>query len=140
MVYAILGIDNIKTIDTLILLSKDKDSDIRDWATFGIGTQLETDTKTIQEALWGKVNDKDESTRFEAIFGLAKRKDENIRTVLKSELQKIDEFGSLILEAIEEFNDAAFISLIEEQIKNKETKKVNENWLLDTLEKLKQSE
>jgi len=138
LVSAILTIDKTKPIITLIQLTKDKDSDIRDWATFGIGTQIETDNPIIRETLWKRINDSDENTRFEAIIGLAKRKDEKIKDVLKNELLKIDEFGSLILEAIEEFNDKEFIILIEEQIKrNKVLKKVNEDWLLETLEKLK---
>ncbi|WP_337964809.1 hypothetical protein [uncultured Flavobacterium sp.] len=139
LVYAILAIDKNKTINTLIELSKDKDSDIRDWATFGIGTQIETDTQIIREALWERINDTDTTTRLEAIVGLAKRKDENIKKILKKELLEIDEFGSLILEAIEEYNDKDFILLIEEQIeRNQKLKKVEEDWLLETLEKLKQ--
>ncbi|RKR08581.1 hypothetical protein C8C83_0164 [Flavobacterium sp. 90] len=139
LVNAILAIDKTKTIDILIELSKDKDSDIRDCATFGIGTQIETDTQIIREALWERINDTDNTARLEAIVGLAKRKDENIKKILKKELLEIDESGSLILEAIEEYNDKDFIFLIEEQIKrNKKLKKVDEDWLLETLEKLKQ--
>lgn len=140
LVSAILAIDKTKPINTLIQLTKDKDSDIRDWATFGIGTQIETDNLIIRETLWERINDSDENTRFEAIFGLAKRKDQKIKDILKNELLKIDEFGSLILEAIEELNDKEFIALIEEQIKkNKVLKKVNEDWLVETLEKLKKT-
>lgn len=140
LVSAILEIDKTKPINTLIQLTKDKDSDIRDWATFGIGTQIETDNLIIRETLWERINDSDENTRFEAIIGLAKRKDQKIKDILKNELLKIDEFGSLILEAIEELNDKEFIALIEEQIKkNKVLKKVNEDWLVETLEKLKKT-
>ncbi|MEA9411932.1 hypothetical protein [Flavobacterium sp. PL02] len=139
LVFCLLSIDKSKPIDTLIELSRDKDSTIRNWATFGIGTQIETDNKIIRNALWEKVGDKDKITRFEAIVGLAKRKEEKIREILKNELLRIDEHGSLILEAIEEFNDEEFINLIEEQIKrNKVLKKIDENWLLETLEKLLQ--
>lgn len=140
LVSAILAIDKTKPINTLIQLTKDKDSDIRDWATFGIGTQIETDNLIIRETLWERINDSDENTRFEAIIGLAKRKDQKIKDILKNELLKIDEFGSLILEAIEELNDKEFIALIEEQIKkNKVLKNVNEDWLVETLEKLKKT-
>ena len=140
LVSAILAIDKTKPINTLIQLTKDKDSDIRDWATFGIGTQIETDNLIIRETLWERINDSDENTRFEAIIGLAKRKDQKIKDIIKNELLKIDEFGSLILEAIEELNDKEFIALIEEQIKkNKVLKKVNEDWLVETLEKLKKT-
>jgi HEAT repeat protein len=140
LVSSLLAIEKTKAIDTLIELSKDKDSDVRDWATFGLGTQIKLDNELIREALWNRTNDKDVGTRDEAIFGLAKRKDKRIKEILKRELENIDEFGSLILESIEEFNDKDFINLIEKQIiKNKELKKINEEWLENTLEKLKET-
>ncbi|MFD1604030.1 hypothetical protein ACFSJW_09015 [Flavobacterium artemisiae] len=141
LAFALLTKEEPNAIDTLIELSKDQDYEIRDWATFGLGTQIETDNEDIRNALWKRINDKYETPRFEAIFGLAKRKDKRIKEILVTELENIDEFGSLILEAIEEFNDKEFISLIEKQIeKNKKLKKVEESWLLKTIEKLKETE
>ena len=66
--------------------------------------------------MWNRVTDKDEITRLEAISGLAKRKDRKIKEVLKTELENIDENGSLILESIELFNDKDFIPLLEKKI------------------------
>ncbi len=43
LVSALCTIEKDKAIDTLIELSNDKDSDIRNWATFGIGSQIKTD-------------------------------------------------------------------------------------------------
>ena len=64
-----------------------------------------------------------------------------IKEILKKELENIDEFCSLILESIEEFNDKDFINLIEKQIiENKKLKKVNEEWLENTLAKLMETE
>ncbi|WP_339889907.1 hypothetical protein [uncultured Flavobacterium sp.] len=141
LISAILSKTENLAIKTLIELSNDKDSDIRDWATFGLGTQIEIDNSEIRRALWERVNDNDEITREEAIFGLAKRKDIKIKEILIKELKKIDEFGSLILEAIEEFQDKDFIKLIEKQISvNRKLKTVNEEWLKNTLEKLKEIE
>lgn len=141
LVFALLGKEEPIAIQTLIELSKDNDSEIRDWATFGIGTQIEIDNDEIRKALWKRIKDKDEGARFEAIIGLAKRKDQRVKNILETELQNIDEFGSLILEAIEELNDKAFIPMIEEQIiKNKKFKKIEESWLQNTLEKLTQTE
>ena len=140
LVSSLLAIEKTEAVNILIKLSKDKDSDVRDWATFGLGTQIELDNELIREALWNRTNDKDEGTRDEAFFGLAKRKDKRIKEILKRELENIDEFGSFILESIEELNDKDFINLIEKQIiKNKELKKVNEEWLENTLEKLKET-
>jgi HEAT repeat protein len=138
LVNALCGIEHNIAIETLIFLSKDKMAYVRDWATFGLGTQIETDNDRIRKALWKQINDSSEAVRHEAIAGLAVRKDKGIKKVLIEELKKIDEFGSLILESIEEYNDSDFIELIEKQIEiNKKSRQVNEEWLMDTLEVLK---
>lgn len=137
LVSALCTIEKDVAIDSLIKLSKDKNSDIRDWATFGIGNQVEIDNEKIRAALWDRISDKDEGVRLEAISGLAMRKDYRIKEILKTELENIDEFGSLILESIEYLNDKSFIQILETKIiENKKSKKVNENWLLNTLDKL----
>jgi len=134
---ALSCLENENAIKTLIELSNDRDSDTRNWATFGIGTQVENDTEEIRIALWNRVTDKDKITRLEAISGLAKRKDRKIKNILKTELENIDEDGSLILESIELFNDKDFVPLLEKKIiDNKKSKKVNEDWLLETINKL----
>jgi HEAT repeat protein len=141
LAFALLTKEEPIAIQTLIELSKDRDYEIRDWATFGLGSQIEIDNDEIRNALWKRINDKYEAPRFEAIFGLAKRKDEKIKEILKTELERIDEFGSLILEAIEELNDKEFILLIEKQIEeNRKLKKIEQSWLVDTLENLKKIE
>lgn len=138
VVHALSGVENDLAILTMIELCEDKHSDIRDWATFSIGSQLEMNNETITNALWKRVDDEDENTRFEAIAGLSKRKDPRIKDILKEELKKIDDQGSLILESIEAFNDMDFVQLLEEQIKvNKKTKQVNEAWLHKSLQRLK---
>ena len=113
---ALSCLENENAIKTLIELSNDRDSDTRNWATFGIGTQVENDTEEIRIALWNRVTDKDKITRLEAISGLAKRKDRKIKSILKTELKNIDEDGSLILESIELFNDKDFVQLLEKKI------------------------
>lgn len=139
LVLALSCLENENAIKTLIELSNDKDADTRNWATFGIATQIESDTQEIRIALWNRITDKDEATRFEAISGLAKRKDPKIKAILKTKLENIDQNGSLILESIELFNDKDFIPLLEKKIiQNKKSKKINEDWLLDTLNKLNQ--
>jgi hypothetical protein len=138
LVCALLAIENTKAIETLIELSSDKDADIRNWSTFGIGAQIETDSEEIRKALWDRINDLDKNARNEAVFGLAIRKVPGIKEIMKSELLKIDDLGSLLLDAIVEFNDKDFITLLEQQIEqNKITGSINEKWLLDTIEKLK---
>lgn len=140
LVFALLTKTENIAIETLIKLTYDRDSKTRDWATFGIGTQIEIDNQEIRKALWKRVEDRDFNTRDEAIAGLAKRKDEKIKKILIEELKQIDQNGSLILESIEDYNDKDFIKLIELQIlQNRKNPKVKEKLLLDTLEKLKKS-
>lgn len=141
LVSALSTIEKDIAIDTLIKLSSDRDADIRDWATFGIGSQIDTDTKKIRTALWNRISDKDEGTRFEAICGLAQRKDKRIKAILKTALENIDAYGSLILESIEYLDDKSFIPILENKIiENKKANKVNEDWLLTTLNKLNEKE
>lgn len=128
LVFSLLGIDSLNAIETLIKLSTDKSSYIRNWATFGIGTQVAKDNKNIREALWKRVNDKHQETKLEAIVGLAKRKDNRVGEAIKREL--IDgEFGTLLFEAIIETKDKSFLPLLRQNLKSiKEDTTINPEW------------
>lgn len=97
---AALGRQNeiAEVIETLLGLMRDPDSDVRDWATFGLGTQSEADSAAIREALFERLHDQDEDTRAEAAVGLARRKDNRVLPILLEELAR-DEYGSLYEEA-----------------------------------------
>jgi HEAT repeat protein len=80
-------------IPELITLSNDEADAVRDWATFGLGSQLGpgvdspiVDTPEIREALARRLNDPHEETRAEATLGLALRKDERAIAVILREL------------------------------------------------------
>lgn len=139
LVFALLKIEYYTPINTLIFLSKDKIADIRNWATFGLGTQIEKSNKKIINALWERVDDTDEETKMEAIVGLAKR-NENVKNVIIKELTQQDEFGSLLFEAIEIVNDIDFLPYLEkilQETKNDES--INPYWiksLKDTIQSL----
>jgi HEAT repeat protein len=85
-------------IATLMQLMRDSDSDVRDWATFGLGTQSEADSEAIRGALFERLPDTDQDTRAEAAVGLAKRKDLRVLPVVLEELDR-DEYGVLYEEA-----------------------------------------
>jgi HEAT repeat protein len=85
-------------IATLMQLMQDSDSDVRDWATFGLGTQSRADSEAIRDALIDRLSDTDEDTRAEAAVGLAKRKDLRVIPVVLEELDR-DEYGVLYEEA-----------------------------------------
>jgi hypothetical protein len=141
LTFALGGNSSKPAIETLIELSKDKNDWVRDWATFGIGSQSEVDSLEVRKALWERISDKYVFAHEEAIYGLAKRKDPEIKQILAEELSKIDHHGSYILEAIEVFEDKDFIPLLKKKIRrNKIQNTINEAWLkksLKVLESLK---
>jgi methionyl-tRNA formyltransferase len=61
--------------DTLIRLSRDERSEVRDWATFALGMLAAQDTVELREALAARLADGDPETRLEAVHGLALRGD-----------------------------------------------------------------
>lgn len=78
-------------VDALIMLSADDDEDVRDWATFGLGTALASvDTEAMRAALWARVGDEHADTRNEALAGLAFRYDSAVVPHLVAELEGED--------------------------------------------------
>jgi HEAT repeat protein len=62
-------------VSTLIQLTGDEDSDVRDWSVFGLGVQGDVDSPEIRDALLRCLSDPDEDVREEAAVGLGKRHD-----------------------------------------------------------------
>jgi HEAT repeat protein len=75
VVFSLLGVDDDRAVQALIELSRDEDSDVRDWATFGLGAQIDRDTPAVREALAARLGDPDEDTHEEALVGLGLRGD-----------------------------------------------------------------
>lgn len=70
-----------RSAECLLLLMKDADEEVRDWATFGLGVQGDLDSVEIRDALFDRLSDSNEDVREEAMAGLGKRRD---RRVLRS--------------------------------------------------------
>jgi hypothetical protein len=142
VVFALLRHTDQRSIATLIELTHDKDSEVRDWATFGLGTQIDTDSLRIRRALWERVTDKHWDTKCEAIAGLAIRKDEKIKEVLIRELKK-EAPTSLIFKAAADYGDSDLLPLMEAHIRAvKVTRGIEPGWLSDlnkAIEKLSQN-
>lgn len=86
--HALGGRDEPTAIDALRLLSADADRDVRNWATFGLGTQCESDSPAIRESLVARLADDDGEIRGEALVGLARRRDERAIAAIGAELAR----------------------------------------------------
>lgn len=109
VVYGLLGWENQGAVDALIELCSDADTEVRNWATFGLGSLIDGDTPEVREALLRGVDDEDAEIRGEALVGLARRKDERVIEPLIRELEAIpqaSEWWDHLLEAAAELADS----------------------------------
>jgi HEAT repeat protein len=76
-------------ITALISLSRDSLDDLREWATFALGSQLPlVDGVDVREALAARLTDTHEPTRDEAVIGLALRGDVRALGPLRAQLER----------------------------------------------------
>jgi hypothetical protein len=128
--FALLFIENEHSIESLIKLSDDRCSQIRNWATFGL-SNIENEDKRIVDALWNRVNDSHEETRYEAILGLTKKKAPSIRKIIDREFDQ-GNCGSMIFECIYELKDLSYITRLETLYNNCfSDENINKDWLND---------
>lgn len=107
------GNDDPNAVAALIILSRDEDRDVRDYAVFALGSHTDLDTPELREALHVAMSDSDPEIRGEAYVGLAERKDERVKPALLEEW-KTDEISILSLEAAEVLADPDFLPHLEE--------------------------
>ena len=98
VVHGLSTYEDKSAISALLELSADEDEDVRNWATFGIGSLIDTDTSEIREALFQRLDESDHEIRGEALVGLARRGDERVVEYLLKELSS-NEVGTLAIEA-----------------------------------------
>jgi methionyl-tRNA formyltransferase len=96
------GRQDERALAALIDLSDDPDAEIRDWATFALGTLAEVDTPELREALAARLADEDVETRVEAVLGLAVRGDLRAVDPAVALLEAGDRDGAWRLHAMEE--------------------------------------
>ncbi|GCE22626.1 HEAT repeat domain-containing protein [Dictyobacter kobayashii] len=113
MVFGLMGYEDELAIQTLIECSTDIDVDVRDWATFALGSQIELDTLAIREALLARLNDTDENTRSEAIVGLAQRGDPHMVEPLIADLEQ-GWISNAALEAAAEIGDPRLYPILQQ--------------------------
>ncbi|GAA3228774.1 HEAT repeat domain-containing protein [Dactylosporangium siamense] len=86
-----------RAVAALIRLSADPDPEVRDWATFGLGSQLDADGEQVRAALAARLTDEDGDAAGEALLGLARRGDPRALAPLLAWLD--DDPGNLVVEA-----------------------------------------
>ena len=107
-VHGLMPHDTPTVVDALIRLCRDADRDVRDWATFTLGSQFESDSPSLRAALHERLTDADPEIRGEALRGLARRRDTGIASVVQHELE--GEFnGDWAVEAAELLCDPQFL-------------------------------
>jgi HEAT repeat protein len=105
--------DTPAVVDALATLSRDVDRDVRDWATFALGSQCESHSRTLIEALRERLEDSDPEIRGEALLGLARRRDMSIAPAILRELE--GEFhGDWAAEAAGLLGDTRFLPALKD--------------------------
>jgi HEAT repeat protein len=110
VVHGLSGHDDERAISALISLSSDVNPQIRNWATFGLGSLIDIDTPEIRSVLYQRFitenveNDETAEIYGEALVGLANRQDERILPQLIEELMS-ELVSRLAIEAAEAFAD-----------------------------------
>lgn len=105
------GATNEDALRAVIDLCRDQDKDVRDWATFALGTQFQQGDLDLPEAhavLWERADEDDREIRSQALRGLAFRGERELTERLIRELDA-DEIFDDVLEAIEHLADPVFL-------------------------------
>ena len=99
-------------LDALISLSADPDGEVRNWACFGLGTQLDDEDGTwIREALAARLTDTHDEARREALVGLARRRDPRALPAVRKALSQ-DDVWLLEVEAAGALGDPSLHELV----------------------------
>jgi HEAT repeat protein len=106
--HALGGRDDPAVLYTLTLLTADADTDVRNWATFSLGSLCQGDTPEVRDALAARLADEDAEVRGEGLVGLARRRDPRAVAAITAELQATD-VSSFALEAAETMPSSEFI-------------------------------
>lgn len=109
--FALFSIDELETEGLLLMLIKDKDLDVIDWALFSINN-LGYNSKKIRDIMFEYLPNQHEGIKMEAITGLAERKDKRVIPFLKEELKQ-NRIYDYALESIIALGDKSLLPSVE---------------------------
>lgn len=142
-VFALLQISQKSATSALIRMSQNKASKVRNWATFGLGSQISINSADIRKALWARTKDRHQETRYEAIVGLKKRNEIGIEAVIEKELKRKN-VGTMLFDCVAENRLIQFKPQIEkiyfENLSEKQTSPFWFNQLERCLEQISSNE
>jgi HEAT repeat protein len=118
VVHGLAGQELPEALAALIELSADSSEDVRNWATFELGSMTEVDTPELREALLRRLTDGNEEVRGEALVGLARRKDARVLEPLMTAL-RAPTVMVLVVEAAQALEDRRLYPLLL-QLRDKE--------------------
>lgn len=126
------GEDDRQSISALVKLTRDSSEDVRNWATFSLGTLCHRNTAPVRDALFSRLEDDHEETKLEAMFGLALRKDPRILQVVREALQD-ERVSGFAIEAAEELADPSLYPFLQ-NLKLKWQETHSDHYLMRTLD------
>ena len=97
----------------LIARFRDHDPEIRDWATFGVGSVLDVDSGEVRDALRRELEDSDYDVQCEALVGLARRGDPAMAEVALR-LLSAESVGRLAVEAAAVIGDQRLLPALQQ--------------------------
>lgn len=100
-------------VQALLAAFDDDDPDVRDWAAFGLGVQLDLDGLVVRDALARRLDDDGGDTAGEAAVALARRGDPRVFDVVAAKLASPD-VGNLYVEAAGELGSPLLLPLLEQ--------------------------
>jgi hypothetical protein len=113
VVKALSGRDEPTAVAMMIVLSRDTDTDVRTWASWGLAIDSHVDTPPVRDALFARMEDTDAQTRLEAIYGLAVRGDRRAVPHVARELRASADVASMIIEAAGHVPDGSFMTALD---------------------------
>jgi HEAT repeat protein len=84
--HGLTGQNSDTALRSLIDLSTDKNAEIRDWATFALGSMTDVDSEEVRNALFERLFDDSLDVKGEALSGLARRQDPRVSSLIADEL------------------------------------------------------